>query len=70
MHNSITNLYPRVNGEPSTSETIVSKLDAEGSGAMDVDCVAAGARPAPAFKWFIGGEEIKVWEQESLSRIH
>ena len=21
---------------------------------------AAGARPAPAFKWFIGGEEIKV----------
>ena len=49
----------------------MSKLDAEGSGAMDVDCVAAGARPAPAFKWFIGGEEINVRaQQDSSSRIH
>ena len=38
----------------------MSKLDTEGSSAMEVDCVATGARPEPSFKWFIGGEEIKV----------
>ena len=56
----------RVNGEQSNSETIVSKLDTEGSSAMEVDCVAAGARPEPSFKWYIGGEEIKVRMNEIL----
>ena len=50
----------RVNGEQSNTPTIVSKLGTEGSSAMEVDCVATGARPEPSFKWLIGGEEINV----------
>ena len=38
----------------------VLNLSAEGIRAWNIDCVAAGARPAPTFKWYIGGEEIKV----------
>ena len=32
----------------------------KGKTVVDVECVAAAARPAPKFKWFLGGDELSV----------
>ena len=58
--NRFLNSHHRINGEQVNSDKIETNLDAEGSGMVEIDCVAAEARPQPEFKWFIGTDEIKV----------
>ena len=47
------------NFKPSTYEVKMSKEN-KGKTVVDVECVAAAARPAPKFKWFLGGDELSV----------
>ena len=42
----------------------------KGKTVVDVECVAAAARPAPKFKWFLGGDELSVSITKSVFSRH
>jgi len=52
------------NFKPSTYEVKMSKEN-KGKTVVDVECVAAAARPAPKFKWFLGGDELSATSEVS-----